>query len=232
MQEYFEAFYLMIQVLYFCGCKTSLFKLTTKKTIYLIRHGETEYNKRGIIQGSGINSDLNDKGRLQARLFYMAYKHIQFDKIYISKLNRTYQSVEPFIENNLKYEQLDGLNEINWGVMEGAIPNSLNQLHYQKMIEDWKMGYLDNAIENGETPNQMFIRQKLALEKIMAAANENTILICMHGRAIRSFLCLLLNQPLSRMEEFYHSNLCLYVLKHNENGRFDVEIENSTEHLW
>lgn len=85
--------------------------LTTKKTIYLIRHGETEYNKRGIIQGSGINSDLNDKGKHQAQLFYMAYKHISFDKIYISELNRTYQSVAPFIEDKFVYEKLGGLTK-------------------------------------------------------------------------------------------------------------------------
>lgn len=66
----------------------------------------------------------------------------------------------------------------------------------------------------------------------MAAENENTILVCMHGRAIRSFLCLLLNQPLSKMEEFYHTNLCLYVLEHQGNGRFEITTENSTEHLW
>ncbi|MFM9944224.1 MAG: histidine phosphatase family protein [Bacteroidia bacterium] len=205
---------------------------TTKKTIYLIRHGETDYNKRGIIQGRGINSDLNDKGKLQARLFYMAYKHIPFDKIYISELNRTYQSVEPFIENNLVYEKLHGLNEINWGVMEGAVPNSLNQLHYHRMIEDWKAGYLDIAIENGETPLQMYTRQKKALDLMMDRETENTILVCMHGRAIRSFLCLLLNEHLSRMENFSHSNLCLYVLEHSGDGKFKISLENSTEHLW
>lgn len=198
----------------------------------MIRHGETEYNKRGIIQGSGINSDLNETGMNQAKLFYMAYKHIPFDKIYISELNRTYQSVEPFIENNFTYEKLAGLNEINWGVMEGAVPNPLNQLHYHRMIEDWKAGYLDTAIENGETPLQMFNRQRESLNKIMEAEHENTILICMHGRAIRSFLCLLLDQPLSNMEEFFHSNLCLYVLEHTGTGKFNVTVENSTEHLW
>ena len=206
--------------------------MTTKKTIYLIRHGETEYNKRGIIQGSGINSELNETGRLQAHLFYMAYKHIPFDKIYISELVRTSQSVAPFLKKNIPHEKLEGLNEINWGIMEGAIPNSLNQLHYHHMIEDWKAGYLDKAIENGETPNQMYKRQTEALEIIMSHENEKTILICMHGRAIRSFLCLLLNEPLSKMEDFHHSNLCLYILEQAGNGHFKIKLENSKEHVW
>ncbi len=198
----------------------------------MIRHGETEYNKRGIIQGSGINSDLNEKGRLQAHLFYMAYKHIPFDKIYISELNRTFQSVAPFLKKEIEHEKLPGLNEINWGIMEGAVPNNLNQLHYHQMIEDWKAGYLDKAIADGESPNKMYNRQKLALDKIMAQEHENTILICMHGRAIRSFLCLLLDVPLSKMEEFRHQNLCLYILEHTGDGQFKVTLENSTEHLW
>jgi broad specificity phosphatase PhoE len=206
--------------------------LTIKKTIYLIRHGETEYNKRGIIQGSGINSDLNDYGKEQAMQFYMAYKHIPFDKIYISELNRTFQSVAPFINAKFEFEKLKGLNEINWGIMEGAIPNALNQLHYHQMVEDWKAGYLDKAIENGETPNEMLQRQKQALESILSRENEKTILVCMHGRAIRSFLCLLLNQPLSRMEDFKHTNLCLYILELTQANTFNIKVENSVDHLW
>jgi broad specificity phosphatase PhoE len=206
--------------------------LTTKKTIYLIRHGETEYNKRGIIQGSGINSDLNETGQLQAKLFHMAYKHISFDKIYVSELNRTFQSVEPFIKSGITHEKLHELNEINWGIMEGSIPTRFNQILYGQMIEDWKLGYLDKAIDNGESPNEMYKRQKLGLQKILGKEDEKTILVCMHGRAIRSFLCLLLDEPLKQMEDFKHSNLCLYVLEQTEQGKFKTIVENSTEHLW
>ena len=206
--------------------------MTTKKTIYLIRHGETDYNKNGIIQGSGINSSLNENGLLQAKLFYMAYKHIKFDKIYISELNRTFQSVHPFIKDGYKYEQLPELNEINWGMMEGAMPTKVNQIHYNQMIEDWKNGFFEKCVENGESPLQLYKRQKTGLEKILTKNNENTILICMHGRALRSFLCLLLNEPLSKMEDFKHSNLCLYILKQKTLNEFEILLENSTEHLW
>ena len=50
------------------------------KTIYLIRHGETEFNRMGIVQGSGIDSDLNETGILQARAFFETYRHITFNK--------------------------------------------------------------------------------------------------------------------------------------------------------
>lgn len=56
------------------------------KDIYLIRHGETAYNRLGMVQGSGIDSDLNALGQQQAQSFFEYYKDLNFDKIYTSKL--------------------------------------------------------------------------------------------------------------------------------------------------
>eukprot|EP01036_Dinobryon_divergens_P048115 gene48115-64565_t len=87
--------------------------MADKKTIYITRHGETEFNRLGIIQGSGVDSELNETGHLQAQLFYNHYKDTAFDKVYTSALQRTYQSVQRFIEElRIPYEQLPELNEI------------------------------------------------------------------------------------------------------------------------
>ncbi|HRG79965.1 MAG TPA: histidine phosphatase family protein, partial [Cyclobacteriaceae bacterium] len=59
------------------------------KKIYIIRHGQTDFNLQGIVQGSGVDSSLNDMGRAQADAFYLTYKDIPFDKIYTSALRRT-----------------------------------------------------------------------------------------------------------------------------------------------
>ncbi|MGB0850869.1 MAG: histidine phosphatase family protein [Bacteroidia bacterium] len=205
--------------------------MTAKKTIYIIRHGETEYNKRGIIQGSGIDSDLNETGIKQAEQFFKAYHHIPFDKIYTSELKRTQQSVKKFIDAGHSMEVVPEFNEINWGKFEGlkGTPESFKE--YQAMTEDWKAGLLDRCVEGGETPNQMQRRQKKGLEKIMAKSNEEKVLIAMHGRALRSFMCLLTSTPLHRMDEFKHNNLCLYVVKEKEGG-FEVVEQNCSKHLW
>ena len=70
----------------------------------MIRHGETEYNRQGIVQGSGIDADLNETGRNQAEAFYQKYKDIPFDKVYTSALVRTHQTVEKFIEAGIPHE--------------------------------------------------------------------------------------------------------------------------------
>jgi bisphosphoglycerate-dependent phosphoglycerate mutase len=71
------------------------------KEFYIIRHGETDLNKQGIIQGRGIDSDLNDTGRAQAAAFYAMYKDLTFDKVYTSALKRTHQTVKGFIDAGL-----------------------------------------------------------------------------------------------------------------------------------
>src|SRR5258708_29183342 len=92
-------------------------KLTSKK-IYLVRHGQTDFNLRGIVQGSGVDSSLNDTGRAQALAFYQAYGDVPFDKVYTSRLRRTVETVRSFIDHGVLHEALGGLNEISWGTKE------------------------------------------------------------------------------------------------------------------
>ncbi len=205
--------------------------MSTKKTIYIIRHGETEYNKRGIIQGGGIDSDLNETGKRQAEQFHKAYHHIRFDQIYTSELKRTQQSVANFVKNGQEIKIIPEFNEINWGIFEGLKSTPDSRKAYMAMTEDWKSGLLDRSVENGETPNELQRRQMKGLEKIMANTDEEVILICMHGRALRSFLCLLTDAPLQRMDEFKHNNLCLYVLQQT-GSKFAVQQHNCSQHLW
>jgi broad specificity phosphatase PhoE len=203
------------------------------KTIYLIRHGETEFNRRGVVQGSGIDSDLNELGFLQARAFFDVYQDIEFDKIYTSKLRRTVQSVQEFINLGIPYEQFEGLNEISWGEKEGKVPNYLEDENYLEIIANWGKGKTDiPAATGGETPEQVVARQKTAFEVIIARSDEQMILVAMHGRAIRILLTHLLDLPLSEMDTFNHSNLCLYRLSYDyQTKKFSLDLANDTEHL-
>ena len=90
------------------------------RTIFLLRHGQTDFNVRGIVQGSGVDSSLNDTGRQQAARFFAAYGHVPFDKVYTSALRRTHESVQLFLDLGLRHEVHAGLNEISWGVREGT----------------------------------------------------------------------------------------------------------------
>ena len=85
-------------------------------------------------------------------------------------------------------------------------------------------------IEGGESPDEVVERMKPAVGHILAQKDEKTILICMHGRAIRILLCHLLNYPLRSMDMFEHENACLYILNYTGTV-FNVELYNNVSHL-
>jgi probable phosphoglycerate mutase len=204
--------------------------MSKPKTLFIIRHGQTDYNKLNIIQGSGIDSDLNIIGKLQAQRFYDYYKNENFDFGYVSMLKRTFQSIAPFVNQGLAVSKEVGLNEINWGILEGAKSTSQHKLLFEKTLTEWQMGNLSFNVAGGETPIQMFERQQEFLQKLLLNPNQK-ILIASHGRALRGFICLLKGEPLTNMHLYPHTNLGLYVLEQTDEKTFDIKIKNSTEHL-
>jgi len=205
------------------------FKEKHLKKIFVLRHGQTEFNKMGIVQGRGVDAALNDHGRQQSQQFYQAYNHLPWDWIFTSKLQRTVQTVQSFIEDGIAYTQLPGLDEIHWGSKEGKPFSDEDHAYYQQVTEHWRAGRTDQSIAGGESPEQVQIRQKEALDHILSSDHQN-ILVCMHGRAIRIFMCLLLNYPLSSMDLFAHHNTGVYKLTYT-GSTFRVDKPNCTDHL-
>src|SRR5690606_20205523 len=118
----------------------------------------TDFNKEGIVQGSGVDSHLNDTGRNQAAAFYNMYNQIAFDKVYTSSLIRTHQSVDGFIKQGISHEALAGLNEINWGNKEGQKISLQDDKRYFEMLERWRTGETSLRIEGGESPDEVLMR--------------------------------------------------------------------------
>lgn len=200
------------------------------KKIYITRHGQTDYNRRGVVQGSGIDADLNEFGQQQAKAFYEAYKGHPFEKLYVSGLKRTAQSMAHFIEAGLPYEKLEELNEISWGNREGQAFYAAVDQYYLEMISKWQKGHTDFAIDGGECPQDVAVRLKQGMKKIISNTDEKEVLICMHGRSMRILLTILLNYPLSAMDMFDHKNLCLYELAYT-GSMFQLVRYNEVSHL-
>jgi broad specificity phosphatase PhoE len=200
------------------------------KKVYLVRHGQTDFNLKNIVQGSGVDTDLNEMGRRQSNAFFNAYKEVPFDKIYTSVLKRSQQSVQQFIDLGIPHDALVGLNEISWGTKEGHRVTVQEDEYYHYMLQQWQTGNTNLRIEGGESPDDVVKRLKPAVDYIMKHTSEKTILICMHGRAIRILLCYLLNYPLRSMDMFEHANLCLYLLNYT-GSVFSVEKHNDVAHL-
>ncbi|WEK34641.1 MAG: histidine phosphatase family protein [Candidatus Pseudobacter hemicellulosilyticus] len=200
------------------------------KELYIIRHGETDYNKLGIVQGRGVNTDLNELGREQGEAFYQYYKHVPFDKVYTSALKRTHQTVKGFIEEGIPWEQLPGLDELSFGIWEGKESKEDWVSAFREMNNYWQSGQCDLSFEKGESPNQVSRRLQEALDVILSRPDEKRVLVCMHGRSLLVLLCMLSQSPISCMTNFGHSNTCLYRVSYF-NGQFNVLEANDIRHL-
>jgi probable phosphoglycerate mutase len=202
----------------------------TAKTFYIIRHGETDLNSQGIIQGRGMNTDLNEKGAVQAAAFFNAYRHIPFDIVYTSTLKRTHQTVSRFIEKNIPWKQHAGLDELAWGIYEGK-PSDITKPAFLALTTAWLEGAVHEKFDAGESPIEVQNRQLEALEELKKLPEEvSNVLICMHGRALRIFLCVLSGLSLAQMDTFPHTNTTLYKVHFDGEG-FEIQEYNNTQHL-
>jgi probable phosphoglycerate mutase len=199
-----------------------------KKIIYIIRHGQTDYNKQGIVQGSGVDSSLNKVGKQQGQAFFEHYKEIPFEVVITSTLKRTQQTVQSFIDLGLRWEKFSEINEICWGDQEGKKASLDSRQTYLNVVNDWCNGKYHSRLRNAESAAEMGHRLSKFIEHLKER-EEKTILVCSHGRAMRALMCLLTENELTQMEQFKHSNTGLYQFQY-ENGTFTMLLENDRTH--
>lgn len=200
-----------------------------EKTIYLIRHGETELNRQRIIQGSGVDAPLNQRGLQQSRAFFDTWQHIPFEVVMASTLIRTHQTVAPWKEAGLPVEQFHHINEISWGDHEGKPGEPHMVRAYKTMIAQWSSGNFDARLPNGESAAELSARTKWFVDHLRERP-ESHILVCAHGRTMRCLLCHFRGEHLREMEKYRHSNTGLYQLRF-DGKRFEIELENDIRHL-
>ena len=202
------------------------------KEIYIIRHGETDYNKQGIIQGRTVDAPLNDRGRKQAEQFYAQYKHLNFAKVYTSSLQRTTESVLGFIQSGVAHEALAELDELSWGVYDGRLPHDKLKPGIKRIIRKWEAGHNDVKAFGGESPNEVRQRLATAWHYIVSDTLAKRVLVATHGRAMRILLCHVFNQPTEQMIRYGHHNLCVYRVDWDlDLKQPSLVIENDISHL-
>lgn len=187
-------------------------------------------NKQRIVQGSGVDSNLNNYGRMQAMAFYERYKEVKFDIAVCSGLKRTLETVHPFILEGLPYILKPEFNEISWGDHEGRESDETTRETYMNIMNSWKQGKFEHTVPGGESPIDLRKRLFSGLEFIQELPYQK-ILICTHGRALRCLLTILNNESMVEMEKYGHKNTCLYKVR-LKDGEFHIDTHNNIDHLY
>jgi phosphoserine phosphatase len=198
--------------------------------LYLLRHGETDYNLQKIVQGGGIDSDLNETGYAQGHKFFLRYRDIPFDGIYCSGLKRTRQTLKSFEDAGREIIPLQDLNEMGWGELEGKPFDAVSHAAFTEISDYWAAGELHRSFPGGETPLEVWQRSRKALQHIQDKHSSGNILVCTHGRTLRILLSGLSGYGLERMSWFPHDNTGLNVLR-SPGPSWHFERINCLKHL-
>lgn len=147
------------------------------KHLYIMRHGETLFNERRLIQG-WCDSPLTKKGQAQAEAAGALIKDIVFDHYYTSTSERCCDTLE-IATHQKDYIRLKGLKERYFGTFEGE-SEELNPPveHFDHLF----------PLFGGETTAQVQKRILDTLTNIMEQEDHQCVLAVSHAGAIISFL--------------------------------------------
>ena len=181
-----------------------------KKTFYLMRHGQTLFNLRRKIQGA-CDSPLTELGIKQAQAVGKYFKDIELDYAYSSTSERSSDTLEQIIGENMPYTRLKGLKEMNFGTFEGE-SEDLNPKD-RELFGTFFLGY------GGESRKQVNERMVKTCTEIMEKEGHNTVLAVSHAGACLHFLSNW-QDPSEELKKGF-PNCCIFKFEY-ENGKFKL----------
>ncbi len=179
-----------------------------KTELILVRHGQTDWNKNGIMQGQK-DVPLNNKGARDARKLAEKIKNEKFDIIITSPLKRTSQTAELLNTFGVKIIQDDRLKERHYGKFEGKKTNEILKKHPE--ITTFKVNGLPYWIDvpTAETYDEVRARVKDFLEDIKKKYVGQRIMVVSHGDTLDMFYAILNNLPNEKAYGHYSLNMRL-----------------------
>ena len=203
-------------------------------TLFIIRHGETEWNQKGIHQGH-MDSPLTRDGENQAKLLgvRLAGEGMRFDAIYTSDLGRAVQSANIICRETGQEHMIireARLRERALGRLEG--------LTYSEIAEQFPGDYnrhtsgdADYRPEGGESWRDILERTGNILNELAQCNDDGKILCVTHGGIITMAIKACLGIDIAAPRRFHVQNTALNVMEWNSQDNWQLRTLGDTSHL-
>ncbi|SDR80438.1 probable phosphoglycerate mutase [Paenibacillaceae bacterium GAS479] len=187
----------------------------------LIRHGRTDWNAMGRIQGV-TDIPLNEEGELQAVLLAnrLNKDELQWDAVVTSNLSRALETGR-IIADKLGIPLLEPeplLMERSFGSIEGTVE--------QERLDTWGTEWRTNPEAGMESDESVRARSAAFLKKYTEMMPDSRLLVVTHG----SYLAQMLGVMVEGLDQSYLHNMCYSVLELNPEG-WQSLLHNCTLHL-
>jgi len=208
--------------------------------IYLIRHGETDWNRDEICMGQK-DVPLNERGRRQAALTAERLAAEPIDTVYTSDLSRALETARLIAERHglVPIPRRD-LRELDYGCWQGLKSEEIRERFPQAFAigaegED-SLGFQP---ESGESRLQLYRRAVRAFEEILQEHPDQTVVIVTHGGVIRCVVNSILQRGSNQGKErgiFYSlgfacDNCAITLVEARDDGLLRIISLNDTCHL-
>ena len=200
--------------------------------LYIIRHGETEWNVIKRFQGQ-LNTPLTEKGMEKLRKTGKKLENVLFDEVYTSELGRTVASAEIILNENrgyrnkkLELKKLAELNEVYFGVWQGLTYEEVF-LKYPEEANNYFYNVKNYKAENVEAENLKDALERFlkGINKILDSHESGNILVVTHGTVLEMFMNYVANNSIFDIDERTLMGNGDYKVFSYKDGKFQEEMD-------
>jgi broad specificity phosphatase PhoE len=200
--------------------------------LYLIRHGQTDWNREHRCQGFS-DTELNATGRMQAQCLARRFSTIGIDAIFSSTLKRASETAETIARfHDAPVRTSDAFREIHQGQFEGLTLTELFSLHAD-FLKQWMRDPADLVLPGGESMHQVQERAWAALTEIIDAFPMGKVILVGHNLCNLTLLCRFIGLNLSHFRYLRQDESGVNLIEIGERFPHPVIVRlNDVSHLW
>jgi broad specificity phosphatase PhoE len=180
--------------------------------IWLVRHGQTDWNLEGRLQGQ-LDVPLNETGLEQVRQFAATLQGKKFSALYASDLMRARQTAECVSHAvNLPIKFDKRLREISQGQFEGMLFSEV-MLKFEDALADRSRNPVHSRLPGGESVAELAARFTECINEIACIKTDAPVLVVAHGLAISTILCQARGYPMETVYSHIQENATAEVIE-------------------
>ena len=198
-------------------------------SIYLVRHGQTAWNKEEIFRGR-TDVPLNEIGLKQAELTGEYFKGMEINGIYSSSLSRAWETAQKIAQfHNLKVQPLQGILDMSFGKWEGQSHRDI-QKNDKEIYRQWREDPHLVRLPGGETLDEVRARSMAALEGVIRENPGKTLVLVSHRVICKVLICAILGLDNSHFWQITQDTTAINLIQHKDQ-RYILSLMNETCHL-
>jgi broad specificity phosphatase PhoE len=198
-------------------------------SIYLVRHGQTAWNKDEIFRGR-TDIPLDETGLKQAELVGEYFKGMEIHGIYSSTLSRAWETAQKIAQfHNTVVQPLPGIIDMSFGTWEGCPHQEIREKDsktYRQWVEEPHLVKLPG----GESLDDVGVRAMAALEEVIRNHPGKTLVLVSHRVICKVLICAILGLDNSHFWQITQDTTAINLIQHR-NGKYILSLMNETCHL-